>query len=38
LTSAAKVVKGIPLYGRSWFLLNKANAGVSAPFVAAGPK
>ncbi|TVU13862.1 hypothetical protein EJB05_37293, partial [Eragrostis curvula] len=35
---AAKVVMGLPLYGRSWFLRNKANAGVGAPVVAAGPK
>jgi chitinase len=35
---AAKVVMGIPLYGRSWFLRNKANAGVGAPVVSAGPK
>ncbi|TKW03878.1 hypothetical protein SEVIR_7G071500v4 [Setaria viridis] len=35
---AGKVVMGIPLYGRSWFLRNKANAGVGAPVVAAGPK
>uniref|UniRef100_A0A0E0DD77 GH18 domain-containing protein n=1 Tax=Oryza meridionalis TaxID=40149 RepID=A0A0E0DD77_9ORYZ len=35
---ASKVVMGIPLYGRSWFLRNKANNGVGAPVVAAGPK
>ncbi|CAN6234731.1 unnamed protein product [Urochloa humidicola] len=35
---AAKVAMGVPLYGRSWFLRNKANAGVGAPAVAAGPK
>ncbi|CAL5034666.1 unnamed protein product [Urochloa decumbens] len=34
----AKVAMGVPLYGRSWFLRNKANAGVGAPAVAAGPK
>nr|CAB3484248.1 unnamed protein product [Digitaria exilis] len=33
-----KVVMGVPLYGRSWFLRNKANHGVGAPVVAAGPK
>ncbi|KAL6652936.1 hypothetical protein ACP70R_011861 [Stipagrostis hirtigluma subsp. patula] len=35
---AGKVVVGLPLYGRSWFLRNKGNAGVGAPVVAAGPK
>jgi chitinase len=35
---AGKVVMGLPLYGRSWFLRNKANSGVGAPVVAAGPK
>uniref|UniRef100_A0A0E0KPJ2 GH18 domain-containing protein n=1 Tax=Oryza punctata TaxID=4537 RepID=A0A0E0KPJ2_ORYPU len=35
---ASKVVMGIPLYGRSWFLRNKANNSVGAPVVAAGPK
>ncbi|CAO2041933.1 unnamed protein product [Urochloa humidicola] len=35
---AAKLAMGVPLYGRSWFLRNKANAGVAAPAVAAGPK
>ncbi|VAH47136.1 unnamed protein product [Triticum turgidum subsp. durum] len=35
---AGKVVMGLPLYGRSWFLCNKANSGVGAPVVAAGPK
>lgn len=35
---ARKVVMGLPLYARSWFLRNKANAGVGAPVVAAGPK
>ncbi|CAL5027981.1 unnamed protein product [Urochloa decumbens] len=34
----AKVAMGVPLYGRSWFLRNKANAAVGAPAVAAGPK
>ncbi|KAJ1270546.1 hypothetical protein BS78_06G060100 [Paspalum vaginatum] len=35
---AAKLVMGLPLYARSWFLRNKANSGVGAPVVAAGPK
>ncbi|KAM0866283.1 hypothetical protein ACQ4PT_042713 [Festuca glaucescens] len=35
---AGKVVMGLPLYGRSWFLRNKANSGLGAPVVAAGPK
>uniref|UniRef100_A0A0A9FMQ9 GH18 domain-containing protein n=1 Tax=Arundo donax TaxID=35708 RepID=A0A0A9FMQ9_ARUDO len=35
---ASKIVMGLPLYGRSWFLRNKANDGVGAPVVAAGPK
>ncbi|CAN6227781.1 unnamed protein product [Urochloa humidicola] len=35
---AAKLAMGVPLYGRLWFLRNKANAGVAAPAVAAGPK
>jgi chitinase len=35
---ASKVVMGLPLYARSWFLRNKANSGVGAPVVAAGPK
>ncbi|KAL5215827.1 hypothetical protein ABZP36_007228 [Zizania latifolia] len=35
---ASKVVMGLPLYGRSWFLRNKANNGVGAPAVAVGPK
>ncbi|KAG2571525.1 hypothetical protein PVAP13_7KG129500 [Panicum virgatum] len=35
---AGKVVMGLPLYGRSWFLRNKANRCVGAPVVAAGPK
>ncbi|CAN6242076.1 unnamed protein product [Urochloa humidicola] len=34
----AKLAMGVPLYGRSWFLRNKANAAVGAPAVAAGPK
>jgi chitinase len=33
-----KLVLGLPLYGRSWFLRNKADASVGAPIVAAGPK
>lgn len=35
---ASKVVMGLPLYACSWFLRNKANSGVGAPVVAAGPK
>ncbi|KAL5214487.1 hypothetical protein ABZP36_003639 [Zizania latifolia] len=35
---ASKVVMGLPLYGRSWFLRNKANNGVGAPAVSSGPK
>lgn len=35
---ASKVVMGLPLYARSWFLRNKANSGVGAPVVAEGPK
>jgi len=35
---ASKVVMGLPLYARSWFLRNKANSGIGAPVVAAGPK
>ena len=35
---AGKLVMGLPLYGRSWFLRNKANRCVGAPVVAAGPK
>lgn len=35
---AGKLVLGLPLYGRSWFLRNKANGGVGEPVVAAGPK
>jgi chitinase len=33
-----KVVMGILLYGRSWLLRNKANAGFGAPVVTAEPK
>ena len=35
---ASKVVMGLPLYARSWFLRNKANSGVRAPVVAAWTK
>ncbi|KAK3145000.1 hypothetical protein QOZ80_4AG0321150 [Eleusine coracana subsp. coracana] len=35
---AAKLLMGLPLYGRSWVLRNKAHDGVGAPVVAAGPK
>lgn len=35
---AAKLVMGLPLYGRSWVLRNRAHDGVGAPVVAAGPR
>ncbi|OEL14353.1 Chitinase-3-like protein 1 [Dichanthelium oligosanthes] len=33
-----KVVMGIPLFGRSWFLRNKAKNGIGSPTAAAGTK
>ncbi|GJN13051.1 hypothetical protein PR202_ga31384 [Eleusine coracana subsp. coracana] len=33
-----KLVMGIPLYGRSWFLKNKAKNGLGSPTAAAGTK
>ncbi|MQL72498.1 hypothetical protein Taro_004832 [Colocasia esculenta] len=36
--SPCKLVMGIPLYGRSWFLKNKMKNGMGAQVVAAGPK
>ncbi|XP_073007583.1 nod factor hydrolase protein 1-like isoform X1 [Typha latifolia] len=33
-----KLVMGVPLYGRSWFLKNKVKNGIGAPVVASGPK
>ncbi|KAK3143026.1 hypothetical protein QOZ80_4BG0356740 [Eleusine coracana subsp. coracana] len=35
---AANLLMGLPLYGRSWVLRNKAHDDVGAPVVAAGPK
>ncbi|OAY68876.1 Acidic mammalian chitinase [Ananas comosus] len=35
---SCKLVLGIPLYGKSWFLKNKAKNGINSPVVAGGPK